>query len=105
MIRRPPRSTLFPYTTLFRSVPTVMGFDARLQFVHEDDGLEALRLAATGTATGIVNVAGDGFLSLHQAARLAGRPTVPVPPFMAGTVGQVFRRTGLADFSPEQMRF
>src|SRR5256885_6223876 len=27
MIRRPPRSTLFPYTTLFRSVVT--GFDAR----------------------------------------------------------------------------
>src|SRR3989442_9987227 len=26
MIRRPPRSTLFPYTTLFRSVYQVMGF-------------------------------------------------------------------------------
>src|SRR3712207_7909235 len=25
MIRRPPRSTLFPYTTLFRSRPTVRG--------------------------------------------------------------------------------
>src|SRR5258706_1639872 len=25
MIRRPPRSTLFPYTTLFRSVPAVPG--------------------------------------------------------------------------------
>src|SRR3712207_8500487 len=25
MIRRPPRSTLFPYTTLFRSVPTTVG--------------------------------------------------------------------------------
>src|SRR2546430_8624817 len=24
MIRRPPRSTLFPYTTLFRSVPSIM---------------------------------------------------------------------------------
>src|SRR3712207_8537502 len=24
MIRRPPRSTLFPYTTLFRSVPTLV---------------------------------------------------------------------------------
>src|SRR2546430_3261566 len=24
MIRRPPRSTLFPYTTLFRSLPTVL---------------------------------------------------------------------------------
>src|SRR3712207_9262393 len=27
MIRRPPRSTLFPYTTLFRSMPC--GFDLR----------------------------------------------------------------------------
>src|SRR3989454_5467690 len=28
MIRRPPRSTLFPYTTLFRShIPTVLGGD------------------------------------------------------------------------------
>src|SRR2546428_8457574 len=25
MIRRPPRSTLFPYTTLFRSVPLLIG--------------------------------------------------------------------------------
>src|SRR3712207_8353260 len=27
MIRRPPRSTLFPYTTLFRSCPGVVGGD------------------------------------------------------------------------------
>src|SRR5256885_9575502 len=26
MIRRPPRSTLFPYTTLFRSWPQILGF-------------------------------------------------------------------------------
>src|SRR5258708_31522221 len=29
MIRRPPRSTLFPYTTLFRSVATIVDRDAR----------------------------------------------------------------------------
>src|SRR3712207_8180369 len=29
MIRRPPRSTLFPYTTLFRSDPHVLGGDLR----------------------------------------------------------------------------
>src|SRR2546422_8620133 len=29
MIRRPPRSTLFPYTTLFRSVPVLRGEGAR----------------------------------------------------------------------------
>src|SRR3989441_10790270 len=31
MIRRPPRSTLFPYTTLFRSVERRVGRDARLE--------------------------------------------------------------------------
>src|SRR5258708_22191965 len=34
MIRRPPRSTLFPYTTLFRSLGRPLGFteaDARLK--------------------------------------------------------------------------
>src|SRR5437870_11485282 len=37
MIRRPPRSTLFPYTTLFRSLDAAVGvvlFEAVL--VHED---------------------------------------------------------------------
>src|SRR3712207_8354921 len=37
MIRRPPRSTLFPYTTLFRSAghgPSTGGRDALLQLAH-----------------------------------------------------------------------
>src|SRR5260370_13036746 len=31
MIRRPPRSTLFPYTTLFRSEPATTGSCSRVQ--------------------------------------------------------------------------
>src|SRR2546430_13004795 len=34
MIRRPPRSTLFPYTTLFRSLQIVQG-GARLEHFHQ----------------------------------------------------------------------
>src|SRR2546422_7631606 len=34
MIRRPPRSTLFPYTTLFRSHPQVSGRAARGASLH-----------------------------------------------------------------------
>src|SRR3712207_8246397 len=30
MIRHPPRSTLFPYTTLFRSIPTLLAYGKRL---------------------------------------------------------------------------
>src|SRR3712207_8525065 len=45
MIRRPPRSTLFPYTTLFRSfteAPRVLGFD--------DQGREVLTYLEGETA-------------------------------------------------------
>src|SRR3712207_7585913 len=43
MIRRPPRSTLFPYTTLFRSVPVVpvQRADALLLVVLGDGDAEA----------------------------------------------------------------
>src|SRR2546422_5790717 len=41
MIRRPPRSTLFPYTTLFRSLQTaaVCGAEALLRWKHPERGL------------------------------------------------------------------
>src|SRR5687768_18252506 len=38
MLRRPPRSTLFPYTTLFRSVGAVHARPLRLSRVREHDG-------------------------------------------------------------------
>lgn len=98
------RTALTDYFSL-PVVPTVLGFDPRLQFVHEDDGLEALRLATVGPATGIINVAGDGVVTLSQAVRMAGRPTFPVPQYLTGLVGRAFTRSGLADFSAEQVRF
>ncbi len=98
------RTALTDYFSL-PVIPTVAGFDARLQFVHEDDAVEAMRLATVGSMEGIVNVAGDGILLLSQAARMAGRPTAPIPPPLTGAAGTLFRRTGLVDFSREQMRF
>ena len=84
-------------------VPTAFGFDPRLQFVHEDDGLEALRLATVHERPGTFNVAGDGVLLLSQAIRRAGRVALPVVRPLGGWVGQWVRRAGLADFSPEQL--
>src|SRR5258707_10865281 len=43
MIRRPPRSTLFPYTTLFRSDPTVR----RLVVAVERSGARIIATAAS----------------------------------------------------------
>ncbi|MGB8020204.1 MAG: NAD-dependent epimerase/dehydratase family protein [Candidatus Nanopelagicales bacterium] len=85
-------------------VPTVLGYDARLQLVHEDDGLEVIRMAAVADHPGTYNVAGDGVLSLSQAIRRAGRVPVPVVLPLVGVVGRLVRRGGFADFSPEQIR-
>src|SRR3712207_8554410 len=37
MIRRPPRSTLFPYTTLFRSLTHVLGVDPEVRLERHLD--------------------------------------------------------------------
>jgi UDP-glucose 4-epimerase len=76
-----------------------------MQFIHEDDGLDALRRATVEDHPGTFNVAGDGVILVSQAARRAGRPVVPVARRGAFAVGALFRRMGLADFSPEQVRF
>ena len=86
-------------------IPTVLGFDARLQFVHVDDGLEILRRAVHDRQVGIFNVAGAGALTLSQAIRLTGRPRVALPEFLLTPVGRSLSRAGLLDFSYEQVRF
>jgi UDP-glucose 4-epimerase len=87
------------------AVPTMLGHDPRLQLCHEDDALEILRRATLEDHPGTFNAGGDGLLLLSQAVRRAGRPTLPVPPGAVSLVGNLLRRAGLVDFSPEQMRF
>jgi UDP-glucose 4-epimerase len=90
-------------------MPTVLGYDPRLQFVHEDDVLEVLRLAAQepkrGTLnSGTFNIAGDGVLLLSQCSRRLGRPTVPLLLPAVTWVGAALRTVGVTEFSPEQIR-
>ncbi|GAA2283015.1 NAD-dependent epimerase/dehydratase family protein [Actinomadura luteofluorescens] len=87
-------------------VPTVLGFDPRLQFVHEDDGVEVLRRMTVEDHPGCYNVAGDGVLLLSQALRRAGRPYLPVPSPSISVLGDMGRRfAGLSGFSPELLRW
>lgn len=90
-------------------LPTVFGYDPRLQFVHEDDVIDVLGIAASeprrGTLnSGTFNIAGDGVLLLSQCARRLGRPTMPLLLPAVTWVGQALRAVGMTDFSPEQIR-
>ncbi|GAA1555892.1 NAD-dependent epimerase/dehydratase family protein [Kribbella lupini] len=86
-------------------VPTVFGYDARLQFLHESDGVEAIHHATVEDLPGTFNLAGDGVLVLSQAIRRLGRPVVRLPSFTASSTAAVVRRARLADFSPDQITF
>jgi len=98
------RTSLTDYFAL-PVVPVPLGYDARLQFVHEADAVGALLFATTGPSSGITNIAGDGVITVTQAAGLAGRPVLPVPMPAAGLFGLVLKRSGLADFSSDQVQF
>ncbi len=96
-----------PFTRLFSLpvVPTILGHDARLQFVHSQDGLEVLRRAVVGDHHGVFNVAGSGVLLLSQAARKAGRPTIALPASALGKGGSLARRLGLLNLSDELVEY
>jgi UDP-glucose 4-epimerase len=85
------------FTRMFRlpMVPMVLGFDPRLQFVHEDDVVHALEHAAFHVAPGIYNVAADGVLAMSEAISLVGKPPLPVlPPWGTGLATSSLRRLG-----------
>ena len=96
-----------PITSYFRMpvIPTVLGFDPRLQFLHEDDLLAALRHAVNADVAGTFNVAGDGILMLSQAIRRLNRATVPMPALALGPLASLLKQARVTDFSPEQLSF
>jgi UDP-glucose 4-epimerase len=85
-------------------VPTYLGFDPRIQLVHEEDALEALVAAVRRPVRGAVNVAGEGTIGLTRMVRLCGRPTVPLVPGLFGGAAGVAKRLGLLDFSEDFQR-
>ncbi|BCJ53858.1 hypothetical protein Asp14428_53330 [Actinoplanes sp. NBRC 14428] len=84
-------------------VPTVLGRDARLQFVHVDDALEILHRSVVEDHPGTFNVAGAGVLALSQAVRRAGRISVPLPEGTLSTVAAVARNMGVGEIGLDQI--
>lgn len=86
-------------------VPTVLGFDARLQFLHPEDALAVLQRATVEDLPGVYNVGADGVLMLSQAIRRAGRISMPIPSSAISPLSGFFRGARLVDFSRDQMRY
>lgn len=92
-----------PIASYFRMpvIPRVLGFDPRLQFLHDSDLMAAIRHAVTAEAHGTFNVAGEGIVMLSQALRRLGRPSVPLPASLLPRAGAVLHQTRLGEIPPE----
>jgi UDP-glucose 4-epimerase len=84
--------------------PTYLGFDPRIQLVHEHDALEALLAAIRNPVRGAVNVAGRGTIGLGRMIRLAGRPPFPIAGPLFGPLTEAARRLGLGAYSDDFRR-
>ena len=60
-------------------VPTVLGRDARLQLLHEQDALGALERATMVCKSGTFNIGASGIIMMSQAIRRSGRVGVAMP--------------------------
>jgi len=97
------RTSITQYLSL-PVIPSALGFDPRLQFLHEEDAVDALYQAiASETSSGIFNIAADGIVYLSKAARLLGKVQVPILLPAAQTTATVLRRLGRVDFPTDQL--
>ncbi|WP_018157074.1 NAD-dependent epimerase/dehydratase family protein [Demetria terragena] len=85
-----------------RALPVPVGYNGRIQLLHLDDAVGALVAATVSESSGIVNVAGDGLVTVRQAARLAGRPTLPFVPVMPQAVSAATKAARLGAFDAAQ---
>lgn len=86
-------------------IPVVIGYQPRLQFLHEEDALAALEHATLLGKAGTFNLAADGVVSLTQAIRRAGRIELPVPANLLGSVAGVFRNMRVATMHGDQASY
>jgi UDP-glucose 4-epimerase len=85
------------------AIPTAIGFDPRLQLLHEEDAVEALYRSVMTDVEGIFNIASDGVVFLSQAVRLMGRPPLPLLLPAARAAAALLRRFGIIDFPQDQL--
>jgi UDP-glucose 4-epimerase len=84
-------------------VPSIWGYDPRLQFCHEEDALSILKRAALEDVSGLYNLAGDGAVYLSQALRLGGRTQLPIAPLLMGAAMSAAKLAGFSSLDAHQL--
>jgi UDP-glucose 4-epimerase len=81
-------------------VPTVLGFDPMMQFIHEDDFSEAVLASLAQGLHGVYNVIGPGEVPLHTAIRESGGMAIALPELVLRPLLAKLFRWSLAPYPP-----
>jgi UDP-glucose 4-epimerase len=86
-------------------VPTILGFDPRYQFIHEDDVVGVLDHVVARDVPGVYNAAADGVLVLSEVLDLLDRRWLPIiPPWGTDAVANRILRPLGVRITPEMVR-
>jgi UDP-glucose 4-epimerase len=79
--------------------------DDPIQFVHEDDLVEAIRRLLEGRHGGAFNVTGDGLMTYRECAELAGLKVRRLPLPLARALARASWRLRASEAPPGQIQF
>lgn len=79
--------------------------DVPFVFIHDADVAEAIARGVVNRVTGIVNLAGDGVLTLRDIAAIEGTRFLPLPPRLIAGALRVLQPLRIVPYGPEQVDF
>jgi UDP-glucose 4-epimerase len=79
--------------------------DSPIQFVHEEDVVEAFTALLDGRHAGAFNVAGEGMMTLGECAEIAGLPIRRMPLRLARGIARTTWRLKMSETPPGQIEF
>jgi UDP-glucose 4-epimerase len=83
----------------------VGNFDNEIQFVHEEDVVDAVIRLVEGRHEGAFNVAGDGLMTVRETVELSGQPVRRMPLWLYRLLGRVMWGIRMAETPPGQIEF
>jgi len=83
--------------------PTILGFDPMVQFIHEEDLIQAILLALEPDRRGVFNIVGPGEIRISTVLQELNRTPIPIPHLVAKPILSRAWRLGISNFPPGEL--
>jgi UDP-glucose 4-epimerase len=85
--------------------PTVLGYNPLIQFISEEDVIDAFEIAINDDFPGVFNIVGRRIIPLHMILKLANKVRMPMAHPLAENLFRMLWIANLGPFPPEHLHF